>query len=173
MRVSGRRAHELARKGESVEIAPREVEVHGIEILDYAYPRLRLQIVCGSGTYVRSIGRDLGESLGCGAVMSELTRTEIGPFVIREAVSLDELSAETIGSRLLPPLRGVNHLPLCHVTAEQLIEIGFGRSIAYCGEPLSDGETVPLVDDNEQLIALAEFQASRCVLQPRQVFIRR
>lgn len=173
VRVSGRRAHHLARQGADVALTAREVEVHRFEILEYAFPRLRSVIECGSGTYVRSIGRDLGQALGCGALMSALTRTAVGPFTIDEAVRPDDLSPETISSRLLAPQMGVAHLPNCRLTDDQLAEVGFGRAFPFRGESLKDGTTVALVGAAGDLIALAEFQASRQVLQPRQVFIRR
>jgi tRNA pseudouridine55 synthase len=172
VRVAGRRAHQLARKGESVELVPRTVEVFGIDLVEYAFPKLRLQIECGSGTYVRSMGRDLGESLGCGAVMSRLVRTAVGDFELGAAVSLDELATETIESRLLAPGCGVRHLPMQSCSGAQLTEIAFGRPIPFTGTEPADGTTVALVNSAGDLVALAEFQISRRMLQPRQVFFR-
>ena len=81
-----------------MELEPREIVVHRLVFDEYDYPKLGLTIECGSGTYVRSLGRDLAESLGTGAVMSALERTAIGPFRVQEAIDPDLLSTETVGS---------------------------------------------------------------------------
>ena len=75
LKVAGRRAYDLARRGKLPQLAPRPVDVFQIEIRRYQYPELVLNVECGGGTYIRSLGRDLAESLGTAAVMSALTRT--------------------------------------------------------------------------------------------------
>ena len=80
VRVAGQRAYKLAREGTAVELRAKTIEVHRIDIVRFEPPELTLDIECGSGTYIRSIGRDLGELFGCGAVMSALCRTRVGPF---------------------------------------------------------------------------------------------
>src|SRR6185295_5166076 len=75
LKVAGKRAYDLARRGQTVELEARPITVFGIEILRYDYPRLEVNIECSGGTYVRSLGRDLAESLGTGALMSALQRT--------------------------------------------------------------------------------------------------
>ena len=111
IKVGGRRAYDLARKGEEVRLAPREVDVHRLSIVVYEYPELRVTIECGGGTYVRSLGRDLAESLGTAAVMSSLQRTAIGPFRIEEAVSPESLTRDNWTGHLLPPIAALSHLP--------------------------------------------------------------
>jgi tRNA pseudouridine55 synthase len=85
----GRRLHELAREGIVVERAARPVTIERLELLDWASPLLTLDIMCSKGTYIRSLARDLGESLGCGAHLHALRRTAVGTFLIEEAVPLD------------------------------------------------------------------------------------
>ncbi len=95
--VQGRRAYQLARAGQEVEIEPREVEVFRLELLSFAYPELEVEIECGSGTYVRSIGRDLGALLGTGAGMSQLVRTRVGqesPCPLQASLSSSDSSGE-------------------------------------------------------------------------------
>ena len=82
LKVQGQRAYDMARAGHSVDLAPRQVLISRIDVLAYAWPRLDLEIDCGSGTYIRSIARDLGEALGCGGLVEVLTRTRIGPFTL-------------------------------------------------------------------------------------------
>jgi tRNA pseudouridine55 synthase len=100
MKVGGRRAYDLARKGHEVELQPRTVNVYAIELLDYAWPLVRLRIDCGRGTYIRSIARDLGEALGVGGYVAKLCRTRVGEFRVEDAVALDELSQSTFGQSL-------------------------------------------------------------------------
>ena len=104
LKVAGRRAYDLARAGHEIELAPRTIIVHSIDTIDYAYPQLTLDIRCGSGTYVRSLGRDLAESLGTGAVMSALERSEVGHFHIADAWPFDRLTASNVSEWLGPPL---------------------------------------------------------------------
>ncbi|HUB24491.1 MAG TPA: tRNA pseudouridine(55) synthase TruB, partial [Tepidisphaeraceae bacterium] len=80
MKIDGRRAYELARKGAIVEIAARPVRIDSIKILDWQWPLLRLLIDCGRGTYIRSIARDLGEALNTGGYLTQLRRTRVGDF---------------------------------------------------------------------------------------------
>ncbi|MFO0947061.1 MAG: tRNA pseudouridine(55) synthase TruB [Planctomycetota bacterium] len=91
VKVAGQRAYRLARKGKEVVIAARPVVIHRLELLSYEYPRLSLRVVCGSGTYIRSLARDLGEKLGTGGVMTALRRTAVGVFHSEDSISLEEL----------------------------------------------------------------------------------
>jgi tRNA pseudouridine55 synthase len=101
MKVAGRRAYDLARRGEDVALEPRTVQVYGIELLDYGWPVARLRIDCGRGTYVRAIARDLGEALGVGGYLTELRRTRIGSFGIDRAVDLETLGREGVERHLV------------------------------------------------------------------------
>lgn len=129
VKIAGQRAYVLARRGEEVAITARPVEVYAIEILSYDYPQISLRIRCGSGTYIRSLGRDLATSLGTAAVMSQLTRTRIGSFAIADSMSIAELTFEQIQSGLLPPLQAVEPLPPVVLNEASVNELRFGRSI--------------------------------------------
>jgi tRNA pseudouridine55 synthase len=126
-KIAGRRAYDLARAGREVELEPRRVTVHRIELVGYDYPELRLAIECGGGTYVRSLGRDLAASLGTGAVMSALVRTGIGPFTIEDAVDPARLTPKNLAEHLLPPLRAVQSLPRVALDANQVAAIRQGQ----------------------------------------------
>jgi tRNA pseudouridine55 synthase len=102
MKIGGRRAYDLARRGESVKLEPRTVVVYGITVIDYAWPLVRLEIDCGRGTYVRAIARDLGEALNVGGHLTQLRRTRVGEHHIEQSVKLEQLSAANIEQHLLP-----------------------------------------------------------------------
>lgn len=89
--VRGVRAYKLAREGRDIVMPPRFVTVRSIEVLSFSYPKALLKIVCSSGTYVRSLARDIGKTLRVGAYLTALERTRVGNFTIHEAVSLEEL----------------------------------------------------------------------------------
>lgn len=127
VKIAGKRAYDLARAGKAVETAPRPVRIDRLEILEYAYPTLRLRIVCGSGTYVRAIGRDLAESLGTGAVMSALIRTRIGGFRVEEALDADAIDHGSLLRHLRPIGDAVPDLPRFVLNVAQLARIRNGR----------------------------------------------
>lgn len=104
IQVDGQRSYDRARRGEQVELPSRPVRIDSIDLLDFAYPRFELRVVCGKGTYIRSLGRDIGEQLGSGAVMSQLRRTRVGAFALEAAVALDRLRAEGVAPFLRPML---------------------------------------------------------------------
>lgn len=81
-RIGGQRAYDLARQGKTVSLKPTEIEIKNIEILDWNWPEVRLRVVCGKGTYIRSLAHDLGQTLGCGGYVKELRRTRIGEWKI-------------------------------------------------------------------------------------------
>jgi tRNA pseudouridine55 synthase len=102
VKVDGRRAYNLARRQQEMTLTARPVDIHGLRIMDYVYPRLKLEIDCGSGTYIRSLGRDLASELGTGAIMTGLVRTMIGPLTLARAVDPKQLSSATLAKLLLP-----------------------------------------------------------------------
>lgn len=85
-KINGTPAYKLARRGETVELKPKRITIHTIEILAYEWPLLTIRLTVSSGTYIRAFARDLGEKLGCGAYVEELKRTSIGPFSLPNSV---------------------------------------------------------------------------------------
>jgi len=181
--VSGQRAYDLARRGEHVELQPRQVEVYRIEVLRFDWPVLELKIECGSGTYIRSIARDLGRTLGCGALMSRLERTSIGEFHSQNALLLDELTPQVLREHLQPAASIVSHLPRYVCTDQDRFDLNCGRTI-LASKPSADasgeeqtlgtsewttGGQAALVDSSGLLLAIAEV-LNDAVLQPRLVF---
>jgi tRNA pseudouridine55 synthase len=130
VKLEGRRAYRLARRGEAIELAPRPVHVYELEIEHYEYPELRLRIRCGRGTYVRSLGRDLAGQLGTAAVMADLVRTAVGPFRNDQGLQADLLSEVTINDHLLPATAAVSELPRAILTSEQVAHLSRGGLIS-------------------------------------------
>lgn len=129
IKVGGRRAYKLARGGQPPELPPRPVAIHRFEITRYDYPEFEAEIVCSSGTYVRSLGRDLAESLGTGGVMSALVRTAVGNFTLAGAVEPDALNGDALALNLLPLERAVEHLPRVELTSAEAQAVRHGRPI--------------------------------------------
>lgn len=94
VKVNGRRAYELARKGQAVETPTREVTIYSIEILSYSYPELKIRTKVSSGTYIRTLAEDLGKILGTGAYLTSLRRTKIADYDVKDAIKLSDFMNE-------------------------------------------------------------------------------
>jgi tRNA pseudouridine55 synthase len=129
IKVDGQRSYDRARRGEEFELPARTITIHRLEVLRYEYPELELAIECGSGTYVRSLARDLAAALGTAAVMSALERTAIGDFRVEEAVALDAITNSTFAEHLQPPIEALRCLPQIAVNDRELAELRYGRPI--------------------------------------------
>lgn len=157
LKVQGRRAYDMARAGEEFELAARPIEVYEIVLLGYEYPKLSLRIRCGSGTYIRSLGRDLAEALGTGAVMSALERTAIGVFESAEGVDADLLTSGNLDTYLRPPVLAVAQLPSIVVSAEERQNLTHGRAIPRTDFAAADSAApteLAALDEAGNLVAL-------------------
>lgn len=94
VKVSGRPAYKLARKGINPHLKQRTVEVREARLLSFDFPTLKVRFIVSSGTYIRSLARDLGEHLGTGAYLKELVRTRVGEFKLKDSIQLDDLAQE-------------------------------------------------------------------------------
>lgn len=103
IKVQGRRAYDLARKGQKVELKSRIVRIDRIDLLHYAYPHLTLEITCGQGTYIRSLARQIGERICTAGYLTELRRTAIGPYHVDQASAPDDLPNPIAQDHLLDP----------------------------------------------------------------------
>lgn len=170
--VDGRRAYDLARTQQEFELTARHVRVESISLTSFAGETAELEIVCGSGTYIRSIIRDLGERLGCGAVMTDLRRTFIGPFRDMDALPLDELSMETLATRL-QPLRSVLSGDVTYsATAADCAALLQGRPVRVETMLCAESARVAVLDPTQELFAFAAWDPVKNSLQPQAVFVR-
>src|SRR5207253_1778941 len=138
-KVTGKRAYDMARRGEEVTLAARRVRIDAIDVLRYEFPLLELEVRCGKGTYIRSLARDLGERLGCGGYIQTLRRTRVGCFDVAGALSLDADPATA--RRSLRPLA----LALSELPRRVLSEAEAAR--VRQGQPLALGQVEPTVEE--------------------------
>jgi tRNA pseudouridine55 synthase len=132
----GQRLYDLARAGQTIEREPRTVTIERLDLVDHSAQQLTLDIACSKGTYIRSVARDLGEALDCGAHLAALERIFVGPFDVAQAVPLDALQeAEALHAHLLPPDVAVAHLPAVALTEEQSHAIRNGRPLRLADVP--------------------------------------
>lgn len=89
-KVDGKRAYDLARRGSDMELAPKQVQIDEIELLECNLPQIKIRVVCGKGTYIRSLARDIGEALESGAYLTGLTRTRVGEHRVENCINPDE-----------------------------------------------------------------------------------
>lgn len=167
-KVEGRRAHALARRGETVRLVARPVRIDRISVDRYEYPDLELTIDCGKGTYIRSIARDLGERLGCGAYVAELRRTRTGGFRVEEALS-PAATVEELRRGLWPLTAAVAELPTMAVPNAIVPLLRQGKSVSLPGvadQPL--GQEVAACDEAGRLVAVAVIERGR-MLKPVKV----
>lgn len=169
--VEGQRAYALARRGQAVELAARPVEVYSVRVTRFAPPDFELEIECGSGTYIRSIGRDLGEILGCGALMTSLRRMSVGSFAVEDAVAFDGLDENRLRQMLRPALAAVENHPRRIVDADEIRALRQGRAIPIGTLTTTEaGTEIALIDNDEALIGIARIEKDRLRLQPQIVF---
>ena len=162
---------QLARAGKHVELEPRPVTVYRMDIVRYDDPQLVVDVECSRGTYVRSLGRDLAESLGTGAVMSALVRTAVGSFHVDDAVPLDAITSDSLGELTQPSRAAVAELPTVELTDEQLQDARHGR--AFLGQPVQveepKGADIAALDSAGNLAAIVQAIDSEH-LKPIRVF---
>jgi tRNA pseudouridine(55) synthase len=89
-KVNGQRLYKLARQGKVVERQPSEIEIYDIKMVEYSWPRLKIEVTCSAGTYIRTLANDIGEKLGTGAYCEELVRTRIGEYKIEDAEEIEK-----------------------------------------------------------------------------------
>lgn len=164
--------YKLARRGIEIETQPRNVEIYEINLVQVALPEIEIDVHCSKGTYIRSIARDLGDALDCGAHMTALTRTASGNFTLDDALTLDALRAALEGGyaeRYLYPLDEA----LLQFEAI-IVEPGLAKDLRQ-GKPLNCGRefTTPLLraySADGEFIALLEHSAAVDVWKPKKVF---
>jgi tRNA pseudouridine55 synthase len=178
IKVEGERAYDLARDGEPVELAPRSVEIHRLELIEMPDPEHAvLAAECGKGTYVRALARDLGRVLGCLGHVAALRRTAVGPFSERVAVGLKSLpgmepaasDGEAAGlPALLPVEAALADVPSLRVSSADAGRLARGQAVLLRGRDAPILEGWVWVSAHGALVALAQVEKGE--LRPRRIF---
>lgn len=175
IKVHGRRAYEMAREGEEVKLEPRKIQVHHLEVLEWALPEVVIDVHCSSGTYVRSLANDVGAALGCGAYLVGLRRTKSGRFTLRDAVPLRKLQeAFTAGDWsqfLIPAAEALSEWKAVELNADQVEEVKHGHRVKAA--PEAEPGLVRGVSMAGELVAvmdLAQGEDGSPEWQPKKVF---
>jgi len=171
VKVDGERAYKLARQGEAPKLRAREVEVYSARLIEFTSgiePVARVEVTCGSGTYLRSIARDLGRRLGVGGYLGGLVRTAYGPLAIASAVKLEDLSdAAEVEGRLLPAEVILPDMQRVKLTPEQEAMVRQGRSVRVLPEPQPG--RLRAHDSVGRLVALGHTDPLRRTFVPEKV----
>ncbi len=173
VKVQGKKAYEMAREGEEVDLSPRIIKVYSLDILEWAPPEVVIDVYCSSGTYVRSLANDLGRELGTGAHLVGLRRTKSGRFTLRDAVPLRRLQEAFDAGNwyryLIPAAEALADWPMVELDADQVELIRHGHRIP--AEPNQKGWARAITQQGD-LVALLEVDEATQEWQPRKVFFQ-
>ena len=181
LKVGGRRAYALARAGQQVELAPRDVEIDRLDIVEWdesdpERPVAIVDVVCSAGTYVRALARDLGAAVGSGAYLGALTRTASGPFTLDDATPLDDVRAaaaagpETLKALLRPIDAGLEDLPVAQLSAADATAVSRGQFVsAPASVARSTTGPIRLVGPDGELLGFGMLRDAR--LAPDKVLV--
>jgi tRNA pseudouridine55 synthase len=175
VKVQGRKAYEMARQGEEVELAPRKIQVHHLEVLEWAPPEVVVDVHCSSGTYVRSLANDLGEKLGTGAYLVGLRRTKSGRFSLRDATPPRKLQeafqAGNWYQYLIPAAEALADWPAVELSPDDVEGVRHGHRVKAAAD--AQPGMVRGVSTQGELVALMELTAGEDgspEWQPKKVF---
>jgi tRNA pseudouridine55 synthase len=172
VKVQGRKAYEMAREGEEVDLAPRTIDVYHLEVLEWAPPEVVIDVHCSSGTYVRSLANDLGEMLGCGAYLVGLRRTKSGRFSLRDATPLRKLQeafkSGNWAQYLIPAAEALTDWPAIELDPDQVDAIKHGHRVP-AAEDAKPG-MVRAVSMAGELVALMDLDEEARQWRPKKVF---
>ncbi len=181
LKINGKRAYDLARAGESIEMKPRPIRIDSLKILNHSTDKTQFEVMCGKGTYVRSIGHDLGQKLGCYGHITVLRRTKCGPFDINCSILLENLEKEgynALASFLVSPLTALDDILVLAVDDKTKEVLLHGNAVLFPkgndteypslqSNTITNGTVIGL-KWNEQLCALARYENG--YLKPFRVF---
>jgi tRNA pseudouridine55 synthase len=173
-KIAGVRAYTLARQNLPVDLKPVEVNVSELEMLSFTPAKISLRVTCSAGTYVRSLAHDLGQQLGCGAVLAQLRRTRVGCFDVKDSYNLDRLAQLATENRLsqaiIPSSRLLPHMPGQYVDALTETQIRQGRDFRTSPFVVQPGAPkVKALSQSGELIAIGELKIPN-VYHPSTVF---
>ena len=181
LKVNGKKLYELARDGIEVERKARPVRIHDIRILDIDFPKIRMEISCSKGTYIRTLCHDIGQKLGCGACMEELTRTKVSRFHIDNSLTLSQIQEKqnngTLCQILIPIEEMFSEYDAVYLKEEYV-------SFIYNGNiflpkhmsnhiALKDGKKVRVYDNKGHFVAIYQFVKEKYLFKIEKMFLER
>lgn len=167
IKIRGKKLYEYARAGEQVEAPKRPITIFDIQCKKYEYPLLDITVMCSTGTYIRSIARDIGDILGTGGYCETLARSAIGPHTDKKACSLEQLP-KVIHRALIPMEQLVHHLPVAVCTDENVAKLKNGRGIEY-EKSLPENTPIALVTEQDILFGIGNWQSP--LLVPKKILL--
>ena len=177
IKVNGKKLYELARAGQVIERDPRPVTIHGITIQSVELPRVTFDVSCSKGTYIRSLCRDIGEKLGCGAVMEKLVRTEVKGFTIEESLTLDEVERArddgTLMQHILTTDKLMPGIPELHIAEKGVKLLAHGNKLsadAFAENKIHRDTYVKVFDENGRFAALYGYSDEKRQYVPFKMF---
>lgn len=169
IKVKGKKMYEYARAGESVKRTPRPIKIREIILLEYRYPFVKISVTCSTGTYIRSLARDMGEILDVGAYCSALTRTAIGPFELKNAYAPDTLPTD-LSQVILPMRELVAHLPQLMCSDGIVAKYKQGM-VGECDATIPINTPIALLDQNQALFGIGIRETTESIVKPKKIFL--
>ncbi len=176
IKINGQRAYDLARRGAEIDMKSRTVHIDSLTILTHTPEKTTFEVCCGKGTYVRSIGRDIGRKLGCLGTITFLRRTKCGPFTLNHTILLDFLEKQVYSVEaleLIPVLTALDDILVLAVDAEQADDLVHGRTLGQRAFPetaTAAAGSVFTAKYGDELVALVRCEKGR--LKPFRVFAK-
>lgn len=179
LKVNGKKLYELARQGIEVERKARPVTIHSIRILEMNLPRIRMEVHCSKGTYIRTLCQDIGEKLGCGACMEELIRTKVSRFELSDSLTLDEvrtLREEGRLSEILVPIDAMFDMYEAVTLKNEYVAFAYNGNLFKVKHliekpELSQGKCVRVYDEAGRFIAIYEYQEQDRMFHIQKMFL--
>lgn len=168
LKVQGKKLYELAREGKEIERKSRKVHIYNLKILEINVPRVRFEVECSKGTYIRTLCQDIGEDLECGGTMEKLIRTQVGEFRSEESVTLkeveDAIQRNEIAKMIWPIDRVFEEYPRIQITNEKIEELAYnggrvGEKWIAQGENLEEGTRVRLYNKRDGFVGIYKKKA--------------
>ena len=173
LKVDGKRAYDLARSGQEVNLKPRAIHIKELYLLRFGSDCADFRVVCGKGTYVRSLGRDIGRKLGCLGYISQLRRVACGPFHLEQATDIHVFDDKKEGVDVLPIDMALAHMPMLNCPETIATRLKQGQRLRlkdvmpFLSGSVQDGDIIRIIFESS-LIGLARIQSG--VIHPYRMF---
>ncbi|MBI1858253.1 MAG: tRNA pseudouridine(55) synthase TruB [Candidatus Melainabacteria bacterium] len=172
VKINGRRAYNLARKGELnlEQMKEREFEIYSIDFISCNTNKLKIKVHCSAGTYIRSLARDIGEKLDTFGTLSSLERTSVGDFNITTSLDPSLITPDNLPFNIVSPI-SVLSLSKFVLTPQEVTSIKLGKFIEVNSNTINKTNLLQLIDRDDKLIAIGEFIEEKSTVKPKKVFI--